>query len=156
MPKRSAGILMYRQPLADGLVEILKREALGMPEAVIRFGEVLGEECVRQMTAEYQARRDRVVERLSGLPAITPLVPEGGMFVMVDVRALTLPSDDVRRFLLREAGVVVIHGSAYGPGGEGTLRVSFAAGGETLDRGLERLREGLARLSSGEGRTVPR
>jgi aspartate/methionine/tyrosine aminotransferase len=50
---------------------------------------------------------------------------------------------------MRYAGVVVIHGSAYGPGGEGTLRVSFAAGGETLERGLDRLREGLLRLAEG-------
>jgi aminotransferase len=58
------------------------------------------------------------------------------------------PSDAIRRFLLGEAGVVVIHGSAYGPGGEGFLRVSFAAGDEVLEQGLERLREGLLRLSA--------
>ena len=40
---------------------------------------------------------------------------EGGLFVMVDVRKLGRPSDEVRRFLLREAGVVVLHGAAYGP-----------------------------------------
>ena len=49
---------------------------------------------------------------------------------MLDVRGLGMPSDEVRALLLHDAGVVVIHGSAYGPGGEGTLRVSFAAGGE--------------------------
>ena len=43
-------------------------------------------------------------------------------------------------------GVVVAHGSAYGPGGEGTLRVSFASGGDNLARGLERLRAGLSAL----------
>src|SRR5262249_3819735 len=90
------------------------------------------QECVRQMAAEYQARRDLVVDRLRGLPGIEPLVPEGGLFVMVDVRRLRRSSDDVRLFLLHEAGVVVLHGSAFGAGGEGTLRVSFAAGGETL------------------------
>ena len=62
------------------------------------------------------------------------------------------PSDEVRRFLLHEAGVVVIHGSAYGPGGEGTLRVSFAAGGETLERGLDRLRDGLSDWRPGSRR----
>ncbi len=67
---------------------------------------------------------------------------------MVDVRGLGKPSDAVRRFLMREAGVVVLHGSAYGPGGEGFLRVSFAAGGEVLERGLERLRDGLIRLAA--------
>jgi aspartate/methionine/tyrosine aminotransferase len=104
--------------------------------------------CVRQMASAYQQRRDAVLVALDGLPGVEPLLPQGGLFVMVDVRALGMPADDVRRFLLREAGVVVIHGSAYGEGGEGTLRVSFAAGGETLEKGLERLRKGLQRLSA--------
>jgi aspartate aminotransferase len=108
--------------------------------------------CVRRMTAEYQGRRDLVVNRLRGIAGVEPLISEGGLFVMADVRGLGMPSDDVRRFLLREAGVVVIHGAAYGPGGEGTLRVSFAAGGEPLERGLDRLRDGLLRLASGGGR----
>jgi aspartate/methionine/tyrosine aminotransferase len=103
--------------------------------------------CVRAMAADYQARRDIVVDRLRGIPGVTPIVPEGGLFVMVDVRGLSRPSDDVRSYLLREAGVVVIHGSAYGTCGEGMIRVSFAAGGRVLDRGMERLREGLMRLS---------
>jgi aspartate/methionine/tyrosine aminotransferase len=109
--------------------------------------------CVRKMNEEYQERRDRVVQALRGLPGVVPMVPEGGLFVMVDVRDVGIPSDDVRRFLLREAGVVVIHGAAYGEAGEGALRVSFAAGGETLERGLERLRDGLRRLveKRGEG-----
>ncbi len=101
---------------------------------------------VSTLSAEYQARRDRVVERLRDIPRVEPLVPEGGLFVMLDVRRLGRSSDDVRRRLLHDAGVVVIHGAAYGPGGEGTLRVSFAAGGETLERGLERLRDGLIKL----------
>jgi aspartate aminotransferase len=105
------------------------------------------QECVLRMAAEYQSRRDRVVDRLRGIPGIEPLVPEGGLFVMVDVRGLGKPSEDVSRYLMQDAGVVVLHGSAYGPGGEGTLRVSFAAGGETLERGLDRLREGLLRLA---------
>src|SRR5262245_9703996 len=100
---------------------------------------------VRKMNVEYQERRDRVVQALRGIPGVVPLVPEGGLFVMLDVRGLGIRSDEVRRFLLREAGVVVIHGAAYGEGGEGTLRVSFA-GSETLDRGLDRLREGLKKL----------
>ena len=106
------------------------------------------QDCVLRMAREYQARRDRVVERLRGIPGVEPMSCEGGLFVMVDVRELGKPSDQVRQFLLRDAGVVVLHGAAYGPGGEGTLRVSFAAGGETLERGLERLRDGLTRLAT--------
>ena len=60
---------------------------------------------------------------------------------------LTRARADISRFLLHDAGVVVLHGAAYGPGGEGMLRVSFAAGGETLERGLDRLRDGLMRFA---------
>src|SRR5262249_57037682 len=44
--------------------------------------------CVRRMAAEYQDRRDLVVSRLRGIPGVTPLVPEGGLFVMLAVRQL--------------------------------------------------------------------
>jgi aspartate/methionine/tyrosine aminotransferase len=117
------------------------------------------QECVQQMAAEYQARRDQVLRALDGIPGIRPLVPDGGLFVMVDLRDVLrdsaspgCTSDEIRRYLLEQHGVVVIHGSAYGPGGEGMLRVSFAAGGETLVHGLARLREGLLRVASGRWR----
>jgi X-X-X-Leu-X-X-Gly heptad repeat protein len=65
---------------------------------------------------------------------------------MVDVRATGMTSDEVRKHLLYQHRVAVVHGSAYGAGGEGTLRVSFASGGHTLSDGLERLAQGLSRL----------
>lgn len=104
------------------------------------------QDAVAAMRAEYAGRRDAVVRALTGVPRVRITPPEGGFFAMVDIGNLGLPSDDVRRRLLHDAGVVVVHGSAYGPGGEGTLRVSFGSGGDTLARGLDRLREGLASL----------
>ena len=108
------------------------------------------QDSVAQMRAEYSSRRERVSARLAGVPGVRVLRPEGGFFSMTDVRGLGLSSDEVRLRLLHDHGVVVAHGAAYGPTGEGTLRVSFASGGATLDRGLDRLREGLTRI--GESR----
>jgi len=104
------------------------------------------QECVAAMRAEYAARRRQLCEALSGLRATTVLPPEGGFFVMLDVRGLDQPSDQIRSHLLANAGVVVVHGAAYGAPGEGTLRVSFASGGPNLQTGLRRLRAGLAAL----------
>ena len=67
---------------------------------------------------------------------------------MADVRDLGRPSDDIRRSLLVDHGVVVMHGGAYGASGEGTLRISFASGGDNLQQGLQRLAEGLRALGS--------
>ena len=102
------------------------------------------QDCVESMRLEYAARRQTVLDALSGIPGVDVLAPEGGFFAMVDVRGLGQTSDAVRRRLLHDFGVVVAHGSAYGDAGEGTLRVSFASGGETLRKGLVRLRDGLA------------
>ena len=104
------------------------------------------QDCVREMQGEYARRRQLVLDSLAGLPDVQVLPPEGGFFAMVDIRQTGLASADVRRRLLQEYGVAVMHGTAYGPAGEGTLRVSFASGGETLMRGLERLRSGLEAL----------
>jgi aspartate aminotransferase len=141
-------------PLVGAMLLILQQSSRG-PATFVQDAAVAAltgdQGHVRQMTAEYQARRDRVVAALRGIPGVVPLIPEGGLFVMADIRGLGQSSDDVRRFLLHEAGVVVIHGAAYGPAGEGTLRVSFAAGGAVLEEGLERLREGLLRLAHPAG-----
>ncbi len=93
------------------------------------------QDCVDGMRAEYARRRQEVMA--AGFPV---LAPEGGFFAMVDVRGMHEPSDAIRRRLLKEQGVVVVHGAAYGPAGEGTLRVSFGKGGEVLREGLARMR----------------
>ncbi len=101
------------------------------------------QDCVAEMRAEYTDRREQVLAALAGIPGVQMLPPEGGFFAMADVRGLGMPSNEIRKRLMLEHGVVVVHGSAYGAGGEGTLRVSFASGGETLARGLKRLGAGL-------------
>jgi aspartate/methionine/tyrosine aminotransferase len=101
---------------------------------------------VEHMRRVYAERRGQVLSALAGLPYARVLTPEGGFFVMVDVRSANVPSNQLRQRLLRDHGVAVMHGSAYGPGGEGTIRVSFASGGQTLVDGLGRLRKGLSGL----------
>ncbi len=107
------------------------------------------QDCVTGMREEYQQRRDQVVAALEDLPGVRVLVPEGGFFVMLDVHELGEDSNEIRRRLLHEHGVVVVHGAAYGKSAEGTLRVSFASGGANLQEGLERLRGGLESIRRG-------
>lgn len=136
-------------PLIQAMFLVLQQSSRG-PATFIQDAAAAAltasQECVEEMRRQYAERRAIVMDALAGLPHARVMLPEGGFFAMVDVRATGLTSDEVRRRLLHEHRVVVVHGAAYGPGGEGTLRVSFASGGENLVSGLERLREGLARL----------
>lgn len=136
-------------PVISAMFLVLQQSSRG-PATFIQDAAAVAltdsQDAVGEMRREYAERRRHVADALEGLARVRVLSPEGGFFTMVDVRETGIPSNDVRRALLRDHGVVVAHGSAYGEGGEGTLRVSFATGGETLARGLERLRAGLAAL----------
>jgi aspartate/methionine/tyrosine aminotransferase len=104
------------------------------------------QDCVGRMLDEYATRRRLVLSSLADLAHVRALAPEGGFFAMIDARQTGIPSDEIRRRLLHDTGVAVVHGAAYGPAGEGTLRVSFGSGGDTLARGLALLRDGLGAL----------
>lgn len=137
------------EPLVQKMFLVLQQSSRG-PATFVQDAAAVAlagpQDCVEDMRRQYAERRSAVVSALSGLPRVRPLPPEGGFFAMVDARDTGILSNDIRRRLLHDHGVVVAHGSAYGPGAEGTLRVSFGSGGENLSKGLERLREGLAGL----------
>jgi aspartate/methionine/tyrosine aminotransferase len=101
---------------------------------------------VKHMRDIYRDRREAVVRALDGLPNVDVAPPEGGFFAMADISRTGRTSDEVRKHLLHNHGVVVAHGRAYGEPAEGTLRVSFASGGDNLAHGLALLREGLSSL----------
>jgi aspartate/methionine/tyrosine aminotransferase len=133
-------------PLIQAMYMVLAQSSRG-PATFIQDAAAAAlsgpQDCVAQMREEYSQRREQVLSRLAGIPKVAMLPPQGGFFAMADVRGLNLPSNEIRQRLIRDHGVVVVHGAAYGPGGEGTLRVLFASGGDALARGLDRLNEGL-------------
>jgi aspartate aminotransferase len=135
--------------LIDSMFLILQQSSRG-PATFIQDAGVAAltgpQQCVGEMRRDYTQRRSSVIAALSSIPAVQVLPPEGGFFAMVDVRECGKPSNEVRARLLRDFGVVVMHGAAYGEGGEGMIRVSFGSGGENLSRGLELLRTGLSAL----------
>jgi arginine:pyruvate transaminase len=102
---------------------------------------------VDAMRRAYMARARVVVEGLSNAPGIVARMPEGGMFIMVDVRRLGLSGEAFARQLLDE-GVVVMPGESFGAGGAGHLRVGLTAKEDELAeacRRIMRLADRLAR-----------
>src|SRR4029078_3282690 len=83
--------------------------------------------CVAGMRHEYAARRQLILTTLADVPGVRVLAPEGGFFAMLDVRQTGVSSNEIRQRLLNDHGVAGVHGAAYGPAGEGTLRVSFGS-----------------------------
>ena len=96
------------------------------------------QDVVAHMVAAYRERRDEVCRRLAAAH-VPALPPSGAFYVWADVRASALPSRDFAFALLRERGVAVAPGTAFGPGGEGFVRISLATEPAALYEGIDRI-----------------
>jgi aspartate/methionine/tyrosine aminotransferase len=103
------------------------------------------QDCVDRMVAEFRRRRDVIVAGLNRLPGVTCLEPHGAFYAFPNVRGVDPDSARLQDFLLREAGVAVLSGTAFGSQGQGFLRLSYAASVDSIREALERIGGALAR-----------
>jgi aspartate/methionine/tyrosine aminotransferase len=94
---------------------------------------------VDEVVAEYQHRRDAIVDGLNSLPGITCRKPQGAFYVFPNITALGKSSDEVANWILEEAGIALLPGSAFGKYGEGYLRLSYANSVENIERAIEKM-----------------
>ena len=99
--------------------------------------------------AEFQRRRDAAVESFSeaGFPVASP---KATMYIWCPLPK-NIPSAVFGERLLQDEGVVVLPGSAFGPGGEGFFRVSFITSPERLREAATRAGRVLKRLQAQVG-----
>jgi len=97
------------------------------------------------MVAEYQRRRDLIVDGLNRLRGIHCLKPQGAFYAFPNIQKTKKSSQEVANLML-DGGVAVLPGSAFGSYGEGYLRVVFANSVENIKRALERMEKVLKEL----------
>jgi aspartate/methionine/tyrosine aminotransferase len=86
----------------------------------------------------FRRRRAVMAEELSHVPGIRFELPEGAFYFFVDVSAHG-ESVEIARRILQRRQVVTIPGEAFGDGGKGFLRISFAAADENIREGVGRI-----------------
>jgi aspartate/methionine/tyrosine aminotransferase len=101
---------------------------------------------VLQTTARLQAKRDRVVAALNGMPGIECPTPDGSFYVFPDIRATGMTAQQLTDYLIEQHSVGVVAGTAFGDRGEGHVRLTYAAPDEVLDEGLDRIRRAVEAL----------
>lgn len=101
------------------------------------------QDCVDRMVEEYDLRRKFIVQALNAIDGVTCLEPKGAFYAFPNVSSLGRTSEEVAGFLLNDSKVVCVPGTAFGRGGEGHLRISYAASWENLKEGVRRIQEGL-------------
>ena len=101
---------------------------------------------VAEMCATFRRRRDRVVELLNAIEGVSCRSPKGAFYVFPNSRELGSDSAEIARYLLEEAGVALLSGTAFGRFGEGYLRLSSATSMELLEEGVAKMAEAAQQL----------
>jgi aminotransferase len=99
-----------------------------------------GQRSVARMREEYRLRRNFIVSSLNeaGFPCH---LPRGAFYVFPDIRETGLPSKEFSLRLLDSKKVAVVPGTAFGPGGEGFVRCSYATSMEKIRLAIKRISE---------------
>lgn len=128
--------------MVSGVTAVAQRAALSAIAAP--------RDCVREMVATYDKRRQIVYEGLNAVDGIKCLKPESTFYAFPNIKSLGLSSWDLAKYLLKEHKVAVVPGSIFGKAGEGYVRLSFAASIEQLQEGIARIERGVQALKRGK------
>jgi aspartate aminotransferase len=94
---------------------------------------------VEDMRAEFDLRRQYMVERLKSIARITVVEPKGAFYALANISKLGLNSTNFAEKLLSKHHVAVVPGVAFGD--DRTIRLSYATGLDIIKKGLDRLEE---------------
>lgn len=137
------GFGLLPAPLAPRFALLALNDHACVPAFVQRAGiaALTGtQEPLHTMIAEFAARRALIADRLAAIPGVRMSAPAGAFYAFPDVSAITnatgITAAQLANKLLQEYGVALLPGTAFGAGGEGHLRLSFAASRADLDRAL--------------------
>ena len=98
------------------------------------------QEQVDLVVAEYQHRRDVLVDRLIAIPGVTCQRPQGAFYAFPNFKSFRRSSSEIADLLLENAGVAVLPGSSFGEYGEGYLRLVYSNSLENIELAVERIR----------------
>lgn len=101
---------------------------------------------VQEMVKEYQRRRDYAVSAINAIDGLSCKTPGGAFYIFVNIKSLGKTSAEMADYLLDHAKIAAVPGSAFGPQGEGYIRLSYACSYERIVEAMDRLKKAVAEL----------
>jgi len=138
---QNADLRKRLQRAARGLVA--SPDVLAYPAAKAAYAS--GGRWLEALLQYLRANRNHVTEFLrTALPELRSTVPEATFLTWIDCRNADIPGDPYR-FFVDQARLALNDGQAFGPGGEGFVRLNFGCPRQTLDQALNRMYAALRR-----------
>lgn len=136
------GFVWAREPLLNQMLKIHDAAAIcaPTPAQIAALASLTGPQDVFQaMRAELEKRRNLICARLTGMDRFSHVRPKGAFYVMAKASLPVADSRELAIRLIREARVITIPGGAFGPGGEGHVRLSFGGDEAEINEACDRL-----------------
>ena len=99
------------------------------------------QDAVDAMVAQFKKRRNAIVEALNTVPGFRFSLPAGAFYAFPNVTGTKMSSKDLADFLLTEAGVACLSGTAFGAQGDGFLRFSYANSLANILEAVDRIKK---------------
>jgi aspartate/methionine/tyrosine aminotransferase len=139
LAERFAKLLINSSSCAAAFSQIAAMEAWESPTS---------KAAVDRMVAEFKGRRDLLVDGLNRIPGVHCTRPEGAFYAFPNVEGTGIEEAVLARGLLEEAGVAVLAGTAFGPGGRGFIRLAYTQGERDITEALDRIDRHLASIKA--------
>jgi aminotransferase len=133
--------------LIQGLVRIHQYTIMSAPTTAQDAAlEALksGSEYVDEMVKEYDRRRKLLFNGLNRL-GLQTFEPRGAFYAFPNIQASGMDDETFAETLLKEEGVAVVPGNAFGPGGDGFVRACYATAYEQIEEALQRMERFMSR-----------
>jgi len=127
--------------IIQGLVRIHQYTIMSAPTTAQDAALVAlqqGDPYVQEMVTEYDRRRRLLVAGLNRL-GLTTFEPRGAFYAFPNIQASGMNDEDFAEKLLREESVAVVPGNAFGPGGDGFVRMCYATEYTKIEEALRRM-----------------
>ncbi len=130
--ERMAQLMINSSSCAAGFSQMATIAALSGPQ-----------DSVDAMVTEFRARRQIIVDELNRIDGVRCRMPHGAFYAFPNVAAVDGDAKRLATYLLDEAGVACLSGTAFGEYGKGYLRFSYANSQENIREGMQRMRDAL-------------
>ena len=138
------GYICANEKITENLIKLHENMVASVPEPMqMAAVEAIyrGEDAVRQMVEYYDRNRHLIVDGLNEIKGFSCLMPKGAFYVFPSIRDFQMTSREAAEYILEKTHVVTSPGSAFGPHGEGYIRICYASKYEDIEEALRRMKE---------------
>ncbi|MFW6141324.1 MAG: pyridoxal phosphate-dependent aminotransferase [Candidatus Saliniplasma sp.] len=131
-------------------MDLLLADAVSCTTSFVQRGGVEalknGQDFVDHIMGHFTKRRKAIVEGLNEVPGFSCIYPKGAFYVFPNIKETGMKSEELANYMIEEAGVCLLPGTAFGEQGEGFLRLSYASSLDEIKEGIRRMKNAMENL----------